>query len=77
MNIDAIVSELDRLYEFEIDKYISECEYWKSKGYKILRNSKGEHKVVEPPKTEHKYNSHGRPNVNRMFEGTPFENIFK
>lgn len=51
MNIDAIVSELDRLYEFEMDKYISECEYWKSKGYKILRNSKGEHKVVEPIKS--------------------------
>ena len=77
MEINSIVQELDRLYEFEIEKYISECDCWKKMGYKIYRNSEGRHKVVAPPKTEHKYDSHGRPDINLMFEGTPFEDIFK
>jgi hypothetical protein len=45
-------------------------------GYKIYRNPEGKHKVLEPPKVEHKYDSHGKPNVSSMFFGTPFENIF-
>ena len=76
MGTDTIVQELNRLYEFEMDKYITECEHWKKMGYKIFRNSKGKHKVVEPPKVDHKYDIHGRPDVSKMFAGTPFEDIF-
>ena len=52
MEINSIVQELDRLYDFEIEKYISECNYWKKMGYKIYRNSEGKHKVVRPVKKE-------------------------
>lgn len=76
MGTDTIVQELDRLYEFEMDKYITECDHWKKMGYKIYRNSEGKHKVLEPPKVEHKYNSYGKPNIGSMFFGTPFEDIF-
>ena len=69
--------ELNRLYIYETEKYIEECDHWKKMGYKIYRNPAGEHKVVAPPKVEHKYDSHGKPNINLMFEGTPFEDIFK
>lgn len=50
MNIDAIVAELDRLYEFDITKYVDECNHWKRCGYRVLRNSEGKHKIV-PPQT--------------------------
>ena len=42
--------ELNRLYIYETEKYIEECDHWKKMGYKIYRNPAGEHKVVEPPK---------------------------
>ena len=46
MNLDSLSQELDRLYEFEIEKYVARCEELKKSGYKIFRNSKGMHKVV-------------------------------
>ena len=46
MNLDSISQELDRLYEFEISEYISRCNELKGSGYKIYRNSSGQHKVV-------------------------------
>ena len=47
MEVEIIVEELDRLYQLDIDKYLSECETWKRYGYKIYRNSNGKHKVVK------------------------------
>lgn len=46
MNLDSVSQELDRLYEFEISQYISRCDELKKSGYKIYRNSNGQHKVV-------------------------------
>ena len=59
MGIQTIIDELDRLYEFEMDKYISECNHWKKMGYKIYRNSDGKHKVVEPARNANIYNKYG------------------
>jgi hypothetical protein len=60
MNLDSISQELDRLYEFEISKYIARCDELKKSGFKVYRNSSGQHKVVlagrsnqsEPKRTE-------------------------
>ncbi len=52
---DVIVAELDRLYEFEIDKYVKECDDLKRMGYKIYRNPDGKHKVVEPARSSDMY----------------------
>ena len=46
MNLDGLAQELDRLYIFEISEYISRCDELKKQGFKIYRNSNGEHKVV-------------------------------
>jgi len=46
MNLDSISQELDRLYEFEISEYIARCDELKKQGFKIYRNSTGQHKVV-------------------------------
>ncbi len=46
MNLDSYSQELDRLYEFEIEKYVARCAELKKSGLKILRNSNGKHKVV-------------------------------
>ena len=37
VNTGIIVEELNRLYEFEIDKYVAECDDLKRMGYKIYR----------------------------------------
>ena len=52
MGIEAIELELNRLYIVDKDKYKAECDDWKSKGYKIYRDSKGRHRVYEPPKND-------------------------
>lgn len=49
INTTVIEEELDRLYKFDMDKYISECNKWKKLGYKIYRNSEGIHKVIVNP----------------------------
>lgn len=46
MNIDSVSQELDRLYQFEINQYITRCDELKKSGYKIYRNDNGQHKVV-------------------------------
>ena len=46
MNLDSISQELDRLYEFEISRYIERCDELKKSGFKVYRNSSGQHKVV-------------------------------
>lgn len=73
MRTDAIAQELNRLYEFEMDKYITECDHWKRMGYKIFRNSEGKHKVVEPPQPKY---VEGEPvNLKDIFGGV-FGDIF-
>ena len=52
---DVIEQELNRLYATDSTKYKEECDSWKSKGYKIYRDSKGRHKIVEPIKKQDKY----------------------
>ena len=46
MNLDSLAQELDRLYIFEISRYIERCDELKKSGYKVYRNSEGQHKVV-------------------------------
>ena len=46
INTDSLAQELDRLYEFEISKYIERCNELKKSGYRIFRNESGQHKVV-------------------------------
>ena len=72
MSAEVFAEELDRLYEFEIEKYIKECDDLKRMGYKIYRNSEGKHKVIEPPKAKpvEKYD------MASMFAGTPFADYF-
>lgn len=50
MGVDNIIIQLNRLYIIDKDKYKEECEYWKSKDYKIFRDNKGRHKIIEPQK---------------------------
>lgn len=50
MGVDSIIIQLNRLYIIDKDKYKEECEYWKSKDYKIFRDNKGRHKIIEPQK---------------------------
>ena len=71
-NPDVITAELDRLYEFEIDKYVSECDQLKKIGYKIYRNSDGKHKVVEPARPSDMY---GDNDIYNAFGGI-FGDIF-
>lgn len=73
MNIDNIVNELDRLYEFDTDKYVSECNYWKSKGYRIFRNSEGKHKVVVPQDV----NSNANELLNKLYEACGYTHYRK
>ena len=69
----SIKEELDRLYKYDINKYLSEVNYWKSKRYKIYRNDSGEHKVVEPIK----YCKEGVPvDIDEAFGGI-FGQIFR
>ena len=64
MGTEAIVLELNRYYMCDKSKYQEECDYWKSRGYKIYRDSKGRHKVVEPPKQDDKSNIYnGYPDI--------------
>lgn len=50
MTNEVIERELNRLYIVDSVKYKEECDDWKSKSYKIYRDTKGRHKVVEPTK---------------------------
>ncbi len=52
MDNETIAEELDRLYQYEMDKYLNECNFFKKAGYKIYRNPEGKHKVVKPVKKE-------------------------
>lgn len=68
MGTEAIVLELNKYYMCDKSKYQEECDYWKSRGYKIYRDSKGRHKVVEPPKQNN-------TDINNVF-GDVFGDIF-
>lgn len=43
---EVLQEELNKLFKTNMDEYKKECDYWKSKGYKIYRNTQGVHKVV-------------------------------
>jgi len=70
MGVQSIIDELNRLYTFDIDKYLKECNDLKRIGYKIYRNDSGQHKVVEPQRGVPKYNAYGQPTDN------PFKDLF-
>ncbi len=73
MNVQAIEEELNRLYQYEIDKYVNECNIFKKAGFRIYRNSKGIHKVVPPAKkTKEPFN---KVDFNEAFGGI-FGDIF-
>lgn len=54
---EVIEQELNRLYITDKDKYKEECDDWKSKGYKIYRDTKGRHMIVEPVKEQDDYSA--------------------
>ncbi len=54
---EVIERELNRLYITDKDKYKEECDDWKSKGYKIYRDTKGRHMIVEPVKEQDDYSA--------------------
>ena len=54
---EVIEQELNRLYITDKDKYNEECDDWKSKGYKIYRDTKGRHMIVEPVKDQDDYSA--------------------
>lgn len=54
---EVIEQELNRLYITDKDKYKEECDDWKSKGYKIYRDTKGRHMIVEPVKDQDDYSA--------------------
>lgn len=73
MGVQTIEEELNRLYQYEIDKYVNECNIFKKAGFRIFRNSEGVHKVIPPAKkTEKPFN---KVNFNEAFGGI-FGDIF-
>jgi hypothetical protein len=42
---EILEQELNKLYKTNPEEYKKDCDFWKAKGYKIFRNSKGEHRV--------------------------------
>lgn len=54
---DVIERELNRLYITDKSKYKEECDDWKSKGYKIYRDTKGRHMIIEPTKEQDDYSA--------------------
>ena len=76
INTQTIVQELDRLYEFEIDKYITECTDLKRMGYKIYRNSDGKHMITEPRRQQREsFYGESVTDINSAFGGI-FNEIF-
>lgn len=72
MGINEIVLELNRLFITNPDKYKEECDYWKSKNYKIYRDNKGRHKVVEPVKAQDTTINEAFGGIfNQIFNGKP------
>ena len=49
---DIVKEELDKLYLADKSKYETEVNTLKGIGYKIYRNSAGEHKVIDSPKKQ-------------------------
>ena len=68
MGTNEIVLELNRLFITDKDKYKEECDYWKARSYKIYRDTKGRHKVIEPSKPQ-------ETDINEAFGGI-FGEIF-
>ena len=73
MSTEVIADELNRLYTYEMDKYIGECDYWKKMGYKIYRNSMGLHRVIPPPEQPQSFYDENFGDVfNSIFGGSIF-----
>lgn len=68
MGVEVVVDELNRLYEFDIDKYVNECNDLKRMGYRIYRNEAGKHKVIAPQKIVDKQKEM-RDSLNKIFGG--------
>jgi len=45
MTVDEMVAELNKLYWQDAEEYKRTLAYYKESGYKVLRNSQGQHKV--------------------------------
>lgn len=63
MGTEVIVDQLDYLYQYDMDKYLSEVSDLKRMGYKIYRNNDGKHKLVAPQRERPRYNAYGMPNI--------------
>lgn len=78
MGVETIAKELDRLYQFDMNKYLSECDAWKKYGYRIFRNAEGKHKVV--PNAAQQLNEkcapYMRQNIAKAVFGDLFGDIF-
>lgn len=73
---DIIVQELDRLYEFDSEKYVSECKELKKIGYRIYRNEVGKHAVIEPTRPADAYGDNDIYNAFGGIFGDIFGDIF-
>ena len=62
--IKHIEQELNKLYKYQWEEYNTRLKHYKNIGYKILRNSQGEHIVEYKPK------------LDEMFGGI-FKDIFR
>ena len=76
MNLDSIAQELDRLYIFEISRYIERCDELKKSGFKVYRNSSGQHKVVMAGQGAQNTNRSRRQPEQREAVNDKKENIF-
>ena len=56
---DIVKEKLDKLYLTDKSKYEVEIKTLKNIGYKIYRNSDGEHKVIKPLKQDDIYSAFG------------------
>lgn len=68
MGVNNIVSELDKLYQTDNNKYTIECKMWKEMGYHIYRNSAGNHKVVPPVSSKNNKKITTVEEVENMFD---------
>ena len=73
MSTVHIIDELNRLYKSDMNRYMSEVNYWKNQGYRVYRDSNGIHKVIEPTRFYKKSND---SNIYEAF-GDIFGDIFK
>lgn len=74
MSTVHIIDELNRLYKSDMNRYMSEVNYWKNQGYRVYRDNNGVHKVIEPPRFYKKSND---SEIYKTLFGGIFGDIFK